>query len=84
MRQMKFDTKRFAITGGIVWAICLFVTTVASVYTGFARPFLNGVGSIYPGYSISLGGSVVGLVYGFFDVFIGVYIFAWIYRMLGK
>ncbi|MGH7245623.1 MAG: bacteriophage holin [Nitrosotalea sp.] len=81
---MKWDLKRFAITGGIVWAVSLFLTTVVSVYTGFAQPFLNGVGSIYPGYSISLVGSVIGFVYGFFDVFIGVYIFAWVYKKLGK
>lgn len=81
---MKFDAKRFAIAGGIVWAICLFVTTLISTYTGFAKPFLDGIASIYPGYSISLIGSVVGLIYGFFDVFIGVYIFVWVYKKLGK
>ncbi len=81
---MKWNTRRFAIAGGIVWAACLFVTTIMGVYTGYGVAFLNGIGSIYPGYSISLGGSVVGLVYGFFDVFIGVYIFAWVYKMVGK
>lgn len=81
---MKWDTRRFAISGGIVWALCLFVTTLVSTYTGFAKPFLAGVASIYPGYSISLGGSIIGLIYGFFDVFIGVYIFAWVYKKLGK
>lgn len=81
---MKFDTKRFAMTGGIVWAVCLFVTTLVSAYTGFARPFLTGIASIYPGYSISLTGSVLGLIYGFLDVFIGVYIFVWVYKSLGK
>ena len=82
---MKWDTRRFAITGGIVWALILSLTTLISVYTrGFAKAFLDGIGSIYPGYSISLGGSIIGLIYGFFDVFIGVYIFAWVYKKLGK
>ena len=82
---MKWDTKRFALAGGIMWALCLFVTTLVSVYVnGFAKAFLDGIASIYPGYSISLSGSVIGLIYGFIDVFVGVYIFAWIYKKLGK
>lgn len=83
---MKWDTKRFAITGGITWALCLFAITLVSAFTGgsYAKPFLDGIGSIYPGYSISLVGSIVGLVYGFFDVFIGVYIFTWVYKKIGK
>ncbi len=82
---MKYSTKRFALAGGIVWGLCLFATTLVSVYTnGFAKAFLDGVGSIYPGYSISVVGSVVGLIYGFFDVFIGVYLFTWVYKALGK
>ena len=82
---MKFDTKRFAITGGIFWAVALFLTTLVSVFTGgFAKAFLEGIASIYPGYSISLIGSIIGLLYGFLDVFIGVYIFVWIYKKVGK
>ena len=81
---MKLDTKRVALTGGIIWSVLLFITTLLGVYFGYATAFLNGMASIYPGYSISLGGSVIGLVYGFFDVFIGVYIFAWVYKKLGK
>lgn len=81
---MKWNTKRVALAGGIFWAAALFVTTLVSMYTGFAQVFLDNIASIYPGYSISLGGSVIGLIYGFLDVFIGVYIFAWIYKLLGK
>lgn len=81
---MKWNTKRVALAGGIVWAGCLFVTTLVSVYTGFAAAFLNGIASIYPGYSITLQGSIIGLIYGFVDVFVGVYIFMWVYKMLGK
>lgn len=82
---MKWNTKRVALAGGIMWALCLSLTTLVSVFTGgFAKAFLDGIASIYPGYSISVIGSVIGLIYGFFDVFIGVYIFAWIYKLLGK
>lgn len=81
---MKWDTKRVALAGGLIWGAALFLTTIVSVYTGYAKPFLTGIASIYPGYSISLTGSILGLVYGFFDWFIGVYICVWVYKKLGK
>lgn len=81
---MKWNTKRIAITGGIIWAVLLFLTTLAGVYFGYATAFLNIIAAIYPGYSVSLMGSVVGLVYGFLDIFIGVYLFTWVYKQVGK
>jgi hypothetical protein len=42
-------------------------------------------GSIYPGYSISPGGSFLGLIYGFLDGFIAGAVIAWIYnKVVGK
>ena len=82
--EVKWEIKQFALTGGIIWSTIMFLTTLASVTFGYATAFLNVIASIYPGYSISLVGSVIGLIYGFFDVFIGVYLFVWIYKKLGK
>ncbi|HVA96163.1 MAG TPA: hypothetical protein VND99_00765 [Candidatus Acidoferrales bacterium] len=81
---MKWDTKRAAITGGIVWGAALFLLTLLSVWTGIAVPFLQGIASVYIGYTISITGSVIGLIYGFIDVFVGVYITVWVYKQLGK
>lgn len=81
---MKWDVKRVALTGGIIWAMGMFVTTLLGVYFGYATEFLRSMASIYPGYSVSLVGSIVGLIYGFLDVFVGVYVFAWVYQKLGK
>lgn len=81
---MKWDTKRFALAGGIVWGVALFLVTLLSVWTGYFTVFLQGIASLYPGYTISYVGSIVGLIYGFIDVFIGVYIFVWVYNQLGK
>jgi len=79
------NTKRAALTGGIVWGALMFLTTLVSVYAGgYGRTFLSVMTSIYPGYSISLLGSIIGLIYGFVDVFVGVYIIAWVYKKLGK
>ena len=81
---MKETTKRVAVTGGLLWAVLLFFTTLAGVYWNYGIAFLNVIASIYPGYSISLAGSIIGLIYGFIDVFVGVYIFAWVYKKVAK
>ena len=52
------NVQKVALTGGIVWGATLFLTTLMSVYWGQGTDFLKG-------YIISLGGSLVGLVYGF-------------------
>lgn len=81
---MKSKTMRAALTGGIIWGLTVFLTTLVNLYTGYGTVFLNWVASIYPGYQISLVGSVVGLVYGFLDMFVGVYIIVWVYNWLGR
>jgi len=63
----------------------MFVATLVSVATGYAAEFLKMMGSVYLGYHVSLAGSIVGLVYGFLDAFVGLYLLAWLYtRLLGK
>jgi hypothetical protein len=49
----------------------LFLTTWLSYFTGYGKLFLEVLaGSIYPGYTISPWGSVIGLSYGFVDLLI--------------
>lgn len=79
---MALNPKNFGLAAGILWGLCMLVITLISVVTGYAAGVLNIMASIYPGYSISLLGSVIGLVYGFIDGFIGLYIFAWLYNWL--
>ena len=81
---MKSNVKQAALAGGIIWALTLFLTTLGGVYFGYGIAFLNVWVSIYPGYNISLLGSIIGLVYGFLDMFVGIYIIAWVYGKLSK
>ncbi len=81
---MKGNLFRAALTGGIVWGLTVFLTTWISLYLGYGKVFLDWVASIYPGYGISVLGSFIGLIYGFLDMFVGVYIIVWVYRQVGK
>ncbi len=76
--------KIMGLSLGIFWGVTLFLWTIASVLTGYSRELLELLPSVYPGYEVSLGGSVIGLGYGFIDGFVSGFIFAWIYVSLAQ
>lgn len=65
---------------GIVWGVALLICTIISVYTGYATNFLETISSIYPGYSISLKGGLIGFIYGFVDGLVFGAVLAFIYN----
>ncbi len=75
---------QLGIAGGIVWGGCMFISTFLALYFDWGRQFLEMMSGIYPGYQITLLGSIVGLVYGFFDAFIGLILLGWIYNRLTR
>jgi len=80
---MKLKPLAFGMALGITWAVVFFLTTWLSIFTGYARDFLEVLGvSIYPGYSITPAGSFIGLGYAFLDGFVMAAIIAWLYNKL--
>jgi hypothetical protein len=68
---MKLKPLALGLSLGLVWGGALFVTTWLSYFTGYGKMFLEVLAvSIYPGYTISPWGSVLGLFYGFADLLI--------------
>ncbi len=78
------NEKALGLSGGILWGAVMLVTTWASVLWGYGTAFLGVMADVYPGFSVSWGGSIVGAVYGFIDGFIGLYLLAWIYNKFEK
>jgi len=78
------NAKAFSLAAAIVWSATIFITTLISVATGFAKAFLEAYGSLHPGYSISLAGAFIGLVYAFICAGIGSYVLVWLYNKLEK
>lgn len=77
---MKLNVKAFALTCGILWGLGLFFLTwwIIAFDGPGNSPML--LGRIYRGYSLSPIGSVVGLVWAFFDGLVGGAAFAWVYN----
>ncbi|HDS84603.1 MAG TPA: hypothetical protein ENN97_05335 [Phycisphaerales bacterium] len=79
---MKLNIKAFGLTCGIVWGLGLFFLTwwiIAFEGSDSGATFLSRV---YRGYTITPVGSLVGLVWGAIDGWIGGLIFAWVYNAL--
>ncbi|MFH0966042.1 MAG: bacteriophage holin [Planctomycetota bacterium] len=79
---MKLNVKAFGLTCGILWGLGLFAMTWWIIAFDGATGDRTLLGRLYRGYSISALGSVVGLVWAFFDGLIGGAIFAWLYNRL--
>ena len=77
---MKLNLKALGFAAGIIWGLAVFLMTLISLGSGYADKALKGVASIYPGYSVSVTGAFIGLVYGFVDGFVTALIFGLIYN----
>jgi hypothetical protein len=79
---MKLNIKAFALTCGIIWGLGLFFLTwwIIAFDGTTGEPTL--IGRLYRGYTISPIGSVIGLIWAFFDGLIGGVVFAWLYNKI--
>ncbi len=80
---MALNPKAFGIAGGLIWGIAVFSMALLGL-TGLATGLINGLGTLYLGYTEGFVGSILGLIYGFIDGFIGCYAFAWLYNRFEK
>ncbi len=79
---MKLNVKAFALTCGIVWGTGLFFLTWWVIAFDGVSGDPTLIGKLYRGYTISPLGSLIGLMWAFFDGLCGGAIFAWLYNKL--
>ena len=81
---MRFDVKAMAITCGLLWGVALFVLTWWMIFLEGASGEPTAIGDVYVGYNISAMGSIIGLLWGLVDGFIGGAVFAWVYNRIAS
>ena len=79
---MKLNVWAFGLTCALLWGLGLFVLTWWIIAFDGQTGEATLIGRIYRGYSISALGSVIGLVWAFFDGLIGGAIFAWLSNLI--
>ena len=79
---MKLDIKSFALTAALFWGFgLLFITWWIILFEG-ASADITLIGKVYRGFNLSIGGSLIGFVWAFFDGLIGGTVFAWLYNKI--
>lgn len=80
---MKLSPKAFGLSMGILYGLCLFISTLIAIYTGYLNGIMQLLVGIYPWYKVTLGGAFIVLVEGLIDGFVSGFLFAWIYNKVG-
>jgi len=82
---MALNVRAFAMASGLVWGLGLFVLGLIATLTGYWVGAVNLIGgNFYFGYAPTFKGSLLGLVWGFFDAAICGAVFAWLYNRFEK
>ena len=79
---MRFDVKAFALSCGLIWGFGLFFLTWWIIAFDGPTGEATLIGRLYRGYTVSPMGSLVGMIWAFFDGLVGGAIFAWLYNLL--
>jgi hypothetical protein len=79
---MKLNIKAFAVTCALMWGLGVFCLAWWIMLFEGATGEVPFLGHLYRGFNISPLGSVIGLVWAFFDALVGGAIFAWLYNFL--
>ncbi len=74
------DAKALALAGGISWSLFVLLAGLGSMVIPPWETAVNWLGQFYIGYAPTVTGSVVGGVWAFVDIFIGLYVFGWLYN----
>lgn len=76
----EFDGKAFSLAAGLMWSMAVLALGVGSMFIQSWQIAVEWLGNFYVGYTSTIAGSALGAVYGFIDVFVGLYAFFWLYN----
>lgn len=76
---MKLNAKALSLAAGIVWGVVVFLVTNISLLRQGGQT-LSRLAQIYPGYSVSFVGSIIGLIWGFVSMAVLAWLFVWLYN----
>lgn len=80
----KLDVRAFGLASGIVWSVGIFLMGILAMWNGWGIRWVDLISSFYVGYKPTLAGSLIGAIWGFFDMGIGAAVVAWLYNKLSR
>jgi hypothetical protein len=82
--SMKLNPKSLGLAGGVLCGLWILLFTIVAVSTGYGVGYLEIMTTLFPGYTITFAGGIVGLVYGAIFGFIEFYIIGYLYNYFNK
>ena len=79
---MKLNVLAFGIASGVLWGASMFILTWWIIMFHGSSEEPTFIGQIYLRYTISPQGSIIGLIWGLVDGFIGGLLLAWLYNFV--
>jgi hypothetical protein len=76
---MKLNARNFGLATGIVAGLFVLLFTLVSLWFGRGET-IDALVVPFPGFSRSLGGAIIGMIWGFVDGFLGGAFLAWLYN----
>ena len=81
----KLNEKALAISLGVLWSLAILsLSIIAMMSENYLHNVVEFFSSVYLGYSLSLTGILIGMVWAFVDAAIGGLVLAWLYNKLVK
>lgn len=82
---MKLSKRALGFSLGLVWGLAILLVTWWFLFIkGTPGEYLTKLHTVYIGYSVSLGGSIIGFIWGFVHGFIAGVLIAWFYNLFSK
>jgi hypothetical protein len=79
---MRIRVAPFGLAFGIVYAVVFFLYGLLAALFGWGTEFAAMIGSFYIGFGPTLGGALIGAVWGFAVGFVFFAVAAWLYNLL--
>lgn len=74
------NAQALGLAGGLLWGASVLVLGLGAIWVSDWAVFVDWLGQFYLGYEPTIIGSIIGGVWGFLDLFIGLFVFAWLYN----
>lgn len=81
---MKINARAFALAAGLIWAAFCFLLALSAKWFSWDPELVDFLAKFYIGYKPGILGGVIGAIWGFIDIGIGAYCFAWLYNRLAE
>lgn len=81
---MELRLRAMGLSLGLIWGLAVLLGTWWFLIQGQPGEYVTKLRTVYIGYDVSWGGSLIGFLWGFVDGFIVGVLLAWFYNKFSK